>query len=355
MEINQRSLQYLFFFAVFVAVAALFVRLFLPFLTPIVLAAVLVAVFWPVFCWMHRRVGEKRRGLAALLTSLIVMLVVIVPLLSFAGLISKAAYDFYITVKDQLTFETAEKFFASDNVIVRELTRWGERLNIRIDLAAAKNQVATMGADAGLFLYHQGSALVSNIVVLVLNFVLMLFVMFYFFRDGRTIIRKMVEISPLPDKREYALLQKFREASSAVFVGNILTAVVQGVLVGIGLAIAGVPSALIWGTVVALLALLPMLGTSLVYVPAGIFVFMQGRPVAAIILVVYSILVQIVFDNYLKPKLIERKIQAHPLLVFFSILGGMQVFGMLGIVYGPLIVSVFLSLLHMYRTEYSKG
>ncbi|MBT9448185.1 MAG: AI-2E family transporter, partial [Desulfobacterales bacterium] len=148
------------------------------------------------------------------------------------------------------------------------------------------------------------------------------------------------------------LLGKFHEMAGAILVGNGLAGVCQGILGGVAFALFGLSSPFLWGAIMAIMAFLPIVGISVVLAPAAIYLFLKGRITAGILLLIVYVVITIFIEYLLKPKLVGQKVKMHTLLVILSILGGLKVFGILGIIYGPLIVTAFLTLTKMYRTNY---
>jgi predicted PurR-regulated permease PerM len=201
------------------------------------------------------------------------------------------------------------------------------------------------------FLYEQSKAIASNTLAFVVNFFLMLLVIFFLLIDGKRLLSFLVDLSPLPGEQEALLIQKFKDMAGAILIGNGITGLAHGVLGGLVLRLAGFHSTFLWGVVVGLLAFLPIVGIGLLMVPTALYLYLTDRETAAVFLMIYYLLANVV-ESILKPKLVGDRVKIHPLLVFFVIIGGMKVFGILGIVYGPLIATAFLTLAEIYRTNY---
>jgi predicted PurR-regulated permease PerM len=180
----------------------------------------------------------------------------------------------------------------------------------------------------------------------------MLLVIFFLLIDGEKLITFVIELSPLPDDQDKKLMEKFHAMASVVLVVNGLSGVIQGSLGGAAFAIFGLGSPLLWGSLMAILAFLPILGIALVVIPAAIYLFLKGRIGAGIFFLIFYLVVSSVMEYVIKPKLVGDKVQIHTLLVFLSILGGLKVFGILGIIYGPLVITAFLTLTDIYRSSY---
>jgi predicted PurR-regulated permease PerM len=202
------------------------------------------------------------------------------------------------------------------------------------------------------FLMSRAPTLLRGVGEFLFSFLLIFISMFFLFRDGPQILRVVNESNPLPQAYEAEILRKFQDVSYAAFFGSILTAMVQGGAGALLFYALGVPSPLFWGSVVAFVSLIPIVGNFLVWIPWSAYLYLSGDAARAIALLAIGGLVVSSIDNVLKPLIIRGRTDMHPLLVFLSVLGGMQAFGFLGILLGPLIVALFLSFLDFYRIEF---
>jgi predicted PurR-regulated permease PerM len=237
------------------------------------------------------------------------------------------------------------------------LARLGEYLTgFGIELSGAEFQatITELAKKMGLVLYEQTSAIASNILKFLVNFFFMLLVTYFLLIDGRRLITFIVDLSPLPQEQDEKLLQKFKDMAGAVLIVNGLAGVVQGALGGGIFALFGLSSPFLWGLIMAFLAFLPIVGIGLVFIPAAVFLFLKGRIGAAIFFVVFYVVISGVIEYLVKPKLVGTRVQMHTLLVFLSIVGGLKLFGVLGIIYGPLVVTGFLTLTDIYYANYKR-
>jgi predicted PurR-regulated permease PerM len=166
--------------------------------------------------------------------------------------------------------------------------------------------------------------------------------------------RYVFRLSPLPRDEEEMLAQKFKSVGRAIVIGNGVVSIAQGLLGGIAMMIADVPSAVLWATAMTVFAFLPLVGIAAVSVPVAIYLVLSERYLAAILFFSFCTVIALVFDNVIKPKLIGSQIQMHNVLIFLSIFGGIGMFGVLGILYGPLIMALFLTLAELYEQRYKK-
>lgn len=316
---------------------ALFVLILAGFLAPLVLGLLLAGLGFPLYRELLKRFGDKK-NLASLLTVLVISLVIILPFVGILSLLAKEAFDIFTTARDQ---------WAVNQSFMQALQPISVKFDINLE-EIIRNQLAPVIENLGLVLSREIGGLLSDALRLALNFFIMLVTTFYLLRDGEKLANFLIKLSPLKTADELSLYHTFREAGKAVFFGNFISAIVQGLLGGLGFLIFGIGSPVLWGAVMAFLALIPFLGPYLIFIPAAIYLFATGGTFTAILFLLYNILIVSTVDNLIKPKLISERIKIHPLLILLAILGGIKVFGLLGIIYGPLIVAVFLALLKVY-------
>ena len=162
----------------------------------------------------------------------------------------------------------------------------------------------------------------------------------------------IIDLSPLPNEQDEKLIQKFKDMAGAVIVGNGIGGLIQGSAGGIVFWMFGLKSAFMWGVVMGLLAFIPIIGVGVVFIPTAAFLILKGRIAAGIFFIVFYIILTVGVDNLLKPRLVGKQVKMHTLLVFFSIIGGLKMFGIIGIIYGPLVITAFLTLTEIYYASY---
>ena len=335
---NNLKPQFYFLLIVLSITMALSFFILRPFLFAIVLALVFSIIFQPLYAKMLKYT-LKHQGLAAFLTTIIIVALIFTPLVFLAIQILQEAKDLYVSL----------------------LTGGGKDslLNVFNKLAYVSHDyfpdAGEISANIDQYLRQGLSWLLNNLGVFFSNFANMmvtafLFIisLYYLLKDGRELRKKVVALSPLRDIDDEAIIRKLELAVSSVIKGNFLIAFIQGVLTAIGFTIFGIPNAVLWGTVAAIAALIPSIGTALVLIPAIIFLFISGQVFSAIGLLLWGSLAVGLIDNFLGPKLIGRGMHLHPLLVLFSVLGGIVFFGPIGFVLGPIVLSLLFALLDIY-------
>ncbi len=298
---------------------------------PFVYALVLAIVFATVFAPWHRKIlviTRDRVGLAALLTTATVLVVIIIPVIFFTTQIFHEGTKLYATLTQADSITNLEQFIP---VSVSSL----------FDLP----QYAKQGLN---WLLPRFGSLVSNAVKGVMGVFIFLISLYYLFKDGKKLKRAIILASPLQDVHDETIFTKLALAINSVIKGNLVVAVIQGILCSIGFLIFGVPNAVFWGSLATIAALIPGFGTALVITPAILLLFFTGATGAAVGLLIWGVVAVGLIDNFLGPKLAEQGMRIHPFLILLSILGGIGFFGPLGFVLGPLTLSLLFALLEIY-------
>lgn len=339
------------FLIVFAIALVLFVRLLFVFVTAIVLGLVLASLFWP----LHQRLlraTRGRRNLAAGVMTVIVALVVLVPLVLLITSLSAQAFTLYQKASGTELVEQMRKLTAADSPVALEIRSLAARFGV--DLSAQR--LTEIGADVaksvGLFLYEQLGGFATNAFALILHFGMMIVLLFSFFAEGERLKAYVLDLSPLPDEQEETIARRFNSISRAVFVGNGLGSILQGVVGGVSFYLFGIGSGALWGAAIAFFAFLPMVGASIVIVPAALYLFLTGHIAAAIGFLVVNGVQIFVLEYVVKTRLIGGQGQMNGVLVFFGMVAGISVFGLLGLFYGPLVLTMFLTLAEIYREHY---
>lgn len=325
-------------------------RVIRPFLNPILLAIILGSLLHGVCAWFRQRLGG-RRTLAALLSLLLVVIAILGPL-ALAGI---------ALVSQGMSSVDAIQAWVQGGNLDRLLQQpWAERFAAftnryfplvdpqRIDLKAL---ILSASQKLGALLLAKGGAILSGTGAVLGQFLLFLFVLFYVFKDGEEMLTSFRRLFPLRASQEAMLLARIRGVSRSALLGAFGTAAAQGVVGGIGLAICGLPG-LFWGTMMAFASLVPLIGTTLIWGPACVFLAFTGHPGLAVFLAIWCGVGVGSIDNFLRPVLMQGDAEMSTLWIFFAVLGGMQLFGLPGLVYGPLIFGLTAVLLSLYETEF---
>lgn len=339
-----------FFLACFLISISLMGWLLSPFLSIIVLGAVVAGAFHPVYRLLtaHEKISP---GFASLLTCLLIFLILFVPIVFFVGVLTQEAYELIQLAKSPALSNFINTHFTNSALLDRinplltsfDITITGEELN---------KTISDIGRAVGLFLYDQARSIASNTLSFLASFFLMLLVIFFLLIDGPKLVQFLIDLSPLPEDQDAQLIGKFKDMAGAILVGNGLCGAIQGVAGGMIFWLFGLQSAFLWGVIMSLLAFLPIIGIGAVFIPTVIFLFLKGRIAVSLFFLVFYLLLSGGVEYILKPRVVGKRVQMHTLVVFLSIIGGLNIFGILGIIYGPLIATAFLTLTNIYHTSY---
>jgi predicted PurR-regulated permease PerM len=336
---------------IFVALIAisiyLFYALFKPFLASIIWGAVLAGIFYPLNALFKRR--RLRDNLRATLMCIIVVAVIIVPAVFLTiGLIGEAASSLprlrQAIDEGQLDFLLKPQAYGWNEKIKDFLGDYVDTSNLDIE-SIIVNNVQRLST----FLLQQFSNFIGNFSLAIVSFAFAVLSMFFFFRDGDRLVVRLKDLLPMSEDLKTNLTRRLKEVIEASIYGQVLVAAIQGVLGGLIFWVTGLPSPIFWGTVMAMLSLIPIVGPYLVYLPAGVILIISGSWIRGIIVLVLGIVVVSQSDNIIRPMIVSSRTKIPTLALFFSILGGIKLFGLLGIILGPVVVSIIFTLIEVYR------
>lgn len=334
------------FFLIAAIVFYLFYQLIVPFFAPICWAAVFVIIFFPFYERLIPKV--KSKGLSSLIVCLFVIILIIGPVTYLFGALVTEAVGAVAKVNAMIQSGELQDLLSVDlpwwDTIKEKLSGYYDLSKINIDQIVKQSIESVSGV-----ILNQTSWLITNTTRLVFYFVLMIFTMYYFFKDGEIIIHKLKRLMPLTPNQVNATFVQLKEVIQATMYGGVVVALLQGMLGGILFLIMGIPSPVFWGAIMAFLSIIPFVGAFIIYIPAGIILIIGGSYIKGIIIIAIGSLVISQIDNVVRPYLISGRTSIHPLLLFFAILGGVYIFGLLGIVLGPLIAAVFVTLLKIFE------
>lgn len=355
-DIGQRQSRFVasLFLVVFLAAIFLFGRMLVVYLTPIVLALVLATLFWPIFEKLRAQTRHNDT-VAASLTTGVVVLVVVVPLALVLTSLSAEAFALYQkTSRDDELLRQFRGLLSGESALAQQLREQAARVNIDLSPQKLSEHAATVGKAVGLFLYEQIGGIASNVLQLLLNFGMMLMFLFAFFAEGPRLKRYLLDLSPLPDEEEEMVAARFKALARAVFLGNGVASTLQGVLGGLSFYLFGIGSGILWGAAIAFFAFLPMVGASVVLLPAAAYLFLTGKIGLAVGFVLFNAVQVGVLEYVVKTRLMAGSgpNQLNAVLVFFGIVAGITVFGLMGIFYGPLVIAIVLTLAEIYKEHY---
>ena len=354
MQVTGKTLGQWFLLAMFGVVLYLCIRIIQPFLIPILLALILSTLLDPIYEALVQRM-RNRKTLAALVVCLALTVAILLPLLFLSISLAREANDAYQSLKDP---ETVKKISAwlepGANPILKWIEPWlpsAWRFE-NFDIGA---QLGSQAQRIGVAVLAVATTFATGVFNFLMDYLTMLVVLFFLLRDSAYFAEGVRWISPLSKKQENLFIDRFREMTRATVVGTLLTALAQGTLSGLIFLALGLPNPILWGALTALLSLVPVVGTATVWVPWTIYLFAIGSYGRAVTFLVAQIIVVGAIDNFLRPMLIEGRVRMHSLVIFFSILGGIGYFGILGMFFGPLVFAIVVAFLEFYIESPESG
>ncbi|MFH1076937.1 MAG: AI-2E family transporter [Pseudomonadota bacterium] len=336
------------FLVLFLISGILLGRLLWPHINTIVLAFVLTGIFAPINKILKK---SMRPSWASLIVCFLIFLVVFLPIIFFIGSLAQEASALYEMSKGGAISEQIKELLENNQLIVKASDLL-KKYNINIDSDHFNMAISDIGKWVGLYLFEQAKAIASNMINFVFHFTIMLIIIFFLFIDGKKLLDLIINLSPLPREQNERLIAKFEEMAGAIIIGNGVSGTLEGILGGIAFAVLDISSPFLWGVIMAIVAFLPFVGISAVFFPAAIYLLLKGRIAAGIALIIIHFTITILIEYVLKTKLVGQKAKMHILLVILSTIGGLKVFGLLGIIYGPLIATMFVTLMEIYKTSY---
>jgi predicted PurR-regulated permease PerM len=307
-----------------------------PYLTAIILAAVFAIIFWP----LYRKLAAWMRipGFSALIMVLIVLVVFLMPLTFLGAKVFNEAYNAYVSLTG-----------TGGNIPVDSVVQWlQKKVADVIPFNIAPLTVSQYAKSILEWFVANVGTIFASVARGLFTFVLSLFALFYFFRDGSKIKEFIIGHSPLHEPYNSRLFEKTKTAVNSVIRGTLIVSLLQGIASGIGFLIFGVPNPALWGGLAMIAALVPTLGTSLVLVPTIAYLLFSGEIMMAIGLLIWGLLAVGLIDNTLGPKMIGKGMKIHPLVTFLGVLGGVSLFGPIGFVLGPIIFALLYAVSDIY-------
>lgn len=330
----------IFFLSVLIGVLYFCYLIFEPFLTIIFVAGAFSVTLYSPYKKLLKKL-RGRKNIAAGLMCLLILMVVIIPVSIFIFFLSQNTVEAYSALSINMNAD-----------FLQNISDWFNNTFSNIDLKTAiKENLGNIAVSINGALLDVFKLILSSLTQFVVSSGIMLMTVFFLFRDGKTLLERLIRLTPLPDKYDREIFNKFREVSYSAIMSTIVTGAAQGIVSGVAFYIVGVPVLLLaFATFFA--SFIPFVGVGLIMVPTVFYLIFIGSYWQAVFLLLWAGLVVGAIDNFLRPLLMQGKTQVHPLLLFFSIFGGMFLFGFWGVIFGPLIIAITLTLLHIYEVEY---
>jgi predicted PurR-regulated permease PerM len=322
-----------------------------PFLPIIILAFVVTGVFNPIYNFFLNK--KIKPSVSSLITCLIIFVTIFIPFVFLIGVLSKETYSIYIWAKNAVLNETIKDFLEEYRIFDR-INLFLSNFDIELSINDLKEWIASIGKPIGLFLYKQASGIASNLLSFLINFFFMLLITFFLLIDNEKLISFIYSLSPLPEEQNKAVLKRFKDMSGAVLIGNGISGAIQGVAGGVVFAVFGFESSVLWGIIMGLLAFMPIVGIGMALIPAAIYLLLLQKIAAGVFFIIFYIILSLGMEYIVKPRIVGGRVKMNTLLIFLAIIGGLKLFGILGIIYGPLIATAFLTFSSIYKDKYQE-
>jgi len=337
-----------FFFSLLLASNLAFFAMMMPFFQPILWAVTLAVLFQP----MHERFAQhspEHKNRSALLTLLLILFAVIAPSLFLLTAVASEGLGLYEAISSGKIDVSYTIYWLQDKLpMVSTLTE-----QLGMDIEEIKANISASALSSGQWFAAHLFTFGQNTMRFALFFFIMLYLLFFFLRDGKQLVNTIITVLPIGDDNERQLLNKFAEVSKATIKGTLVVGAVQGAMGGITFALLGLHSALLWGVAMALLSVLPAIGSALIWFPAVLFLLANGLIIKALILFLIGAFVIGSVDNILRPILVGRDTKMPDYLILLSTLGGITLLGISGFVLGPVIAAFFLAVWAMFAREFN--
>lgn len=338
-----------YFLTIFLIVSFLNIYIISPLFHSVALGAIFSGAYYPLYLKLNKRMSHTQ---ATWITVAIMIVSLVLPSIYIAIQISREALDLYYNVQNSLNHAAIKDFFFGQGAAALALSKFLKitGLNFTLDdlyLVSLSKAQELSGQLIGVI-----NSWLSNTFQFLFNFVIMVTCFYGFIFYAKDLKKFVFELSPLPDDQEQMLLNNFNQMNFATLVGNGVGGLIQGIVGGIGIWLVGTPSVFLWTVVMIVTAFIPLLGISVVTFPVAIITFLQGHHWHALVFLITTSLVAFYVENVLKPKFIGNRVKINSFLLLIYIIAGMTSLGFMGIFYGPLIGTMFLSLSRLFKTWY---
>ncbi|MDX1493100.1 MAG: AI-2E family transporter [Longimicrobiales bacterium] len=333
---------------VVLGITLLFLAMISDFVLTLILAGIFAGMARPVHLWLDHKMGGRTR-LAALFTVFALLLLILIPLGAFLALVVAQAVDVSAQAGPWIQQQLGRW---------PELFAWAQQLPLVGPVVPEQGELVQRASElvtrAGSFVINNLGAATSGTVALVLQLFVMLYAIYFFLMDGKAILGRILYYTPLKQDDERKLVDQFVSVTRATIKGSILVGLIQGALAGSAFFFLSLPGAAFWSTVMAVLAIIPVLGSGIVWAPAAVILMFTGRVAAGVGLAIWGLVVVGLVDNFLRPRFVGRDTKMHDLLVLLSTFGGLAMFGVVGFMIGPIVGALFVTAWKLYGTAFKE-
>lgn len=336
-----------FLIGLIVALSVLVFPMVKMFIVPLVLAATFVTICYPMYRFFQKAL-KNNKTLSALVCCAVIVFCALIPAYAAGYLITNEAIDLYSTAESKAVelFQKGEEG-ALGKIASSRYMRW---IRIaRIDWRSSVQEGIQNAAKVASTIVNKTSA---SVLALVVNFLLTLFTMFYLFIDGEAFLKRINHLLPLRQEYKDLMFNRFLQTSRATVKATLILGLIQGTLGGLTLLAFGIKSWLFWGFIMIVLSVIPMLGSGTILIPTGIILILLGNLWQGIGIIFISVAIISNIDNFFRPRIVGKQARVHDLIIFFSTIGGLAAFGLMGFIIGPVIASLFVTLIDIYGTEF---
>ena len=347
--------QRYFLIIVLVVLLALLTIFISPFGVDLLLAGIIVTAVYPA----HRVILKKiafSRSLSALISMILIIIVILLPFTLFGFFVADQATDAYTVISDRINVIVETRDVSTVSKLL-ELVPFSEKIEgiFKYLPISTADLLQTAGDAVGVvstFLLSKTTNILKHLLLFLVHLLIFLISLFYFLREGDRLVFYIRSLLPMSKIYRQELFSKLSHLSYGIIYGIFGAAILQGFLVGVGFSVAGINNAAFWGAIAALFSPIPYIGTAVVWIPAVAALAIGGHYVTALLLLAWSVFIVGMADNVIKPYIIGRSAHLHPLATLLVLLGGTFVFGLKGLLFGPLVLTLALAFIHIYRLEY---
>jgi len=355
---NKTDFYKYFFIIIFVFLAFLSFLVVKPFINSILASMVIAYVFYIPYKWLYSRIHNKT--ISALIISLIIILLILVPIGFILQMSTEDAQYLYIRTKQRILSGDVLGMDC-DNRVQTPLCKASLYLKSKLRNPDVQYYLKDILSRSTSFVVNKTSEFIISLPKIILQIFITFFIVFYLLKQGPDLAKKIKQLIPMTSQHQDHIYKKMKDTAFAVMYGAIVIAIIQGTLGGIGFWILGIKAALFWGIIMSICALIPLIGTGIIWLPAAIILILQGategNPIViwkGIGLIAYGAIFIGGIDNLIRPKLVGHKAGLHPVLVLLGVLGGLYLFGFAGFLIGPMVLAAAKSFLDLYEKERQK-
>jgi predicted PurR-regulated permease PerM len=344
--IDAPKIRNVLFFGLMALVLVVFLFIMKPFFFPIFWAAVIASVFRPIYKKIHGKISNP--DVSCILVVVLILLIILLPAGIIGSLTISESVDLYSSMdKDNNNVKTGIQN------IFTQFTHHPTVQKLRIDEQIWIEKFTEATKAVANYLLASIRSLTENALIFFVKFGVMLYALYFFIRDGDKFLKMLIRYFPLGGGREEILLQKFKTTALATLKVTLIIGGIQGMLGGFIFFITGISGSMMWGIIMVLTSIIPSIGCSIIWAPAAVIMLVTGHTWQGIAILLFGLLVISTVDQLLRPFLLGKDVQMHPLMIFLSTLGGIMLFGISGFVIGPIVCSLFLAILEMYEQYYT--